>query len=230
MKHLRLLLVAILAVSVSACNLLSASTTPTITPSTAPSLEFGMPTPVAPPTSTKELAPSTQAVDFPQQDVLDQAFIIVRALKEKDFATLSRHVSPRMGLRFSPYAAVKDSDQVFTASQVAGLITNGTTYHWGAYDGNGKPIDLTFSDYYAGFIYARDFANAPQVALNFRIGVGTTLDNSVEFYQDGMVVEFHDPGSDAGLQGMDWRSLRLVFMLEGNTWNLVGIIHDQWTT
>jgi hypothetical protein len=28
---------------------------------------------------------------------------------------------------------------------------------------------------------------------------------------------------------MDWRSLRLVFMQDGGTWYLAGIIHDQWT-
>jgi hypothetical protein len=45
-----------------------------------------------------------------------------------------------------------------------------------------------------------------------------------------MIVEYYFPGFDLQLQGMDWRSLRLVFTLYDNTWYLVGIIHDQWTT
>jgi UDP-N-acetyl-2-amino-2-deoxyglucuronate dehydrogenase len=30
-------------------------------------------------------------------------------------------------------------------------------------------------------------------------------------------------------EGMDWRSLRLVFEKKNDIWYLVGIIHDQWT-
>ena len=29
--------------------------------------------------------------------------------------------------------------------------------------------------------------------------------------------------------GMDWKSLRLVFQEKDNIWYLVGIIHDGWT-
>ena len=51
----------------------------------------------------------------------------------------------------------------------------------------------------------------------------------MEYYQSAVVVEFYFPGFDPQYAGMDWRSLRLVFMQQGSDWFLVGIIHDQWT-
>jgi len=75
-----------------------------------------------------------------------------------------------------------------------------------------------------------DFANAPQIAINHRLGVSTTMDNAEKFYPEAMIVEYYFPGFDAQLEGMDWRSLRLVFQQDNSTWYLVGIIHDQWTT
>ncbi len=234
MKFGFFLLVAILFAGITGCNLVFAPTAPTITPPAAPSLEFTIPTPTSLPTPTvvhiSATSAPTQVVQSPQQSVLDQAFTIVRALKEKDFAAVANYVSPKMGLHFSPFAAVNDTDLVFPALRVASLPDDNSTYLWGVYDGSGKPINLSFNDYYAKFIYDEDYANAPQLALNFRLGVSTTIDNSAEYFSGAMIVEFHFPGSDAELAGMDWRSLRLVFLQEGNTWNLVGIIHDNWTT
>jgi hypothetical protein len=152
------------------------------------------------------------------------------ALKDKDMVRLSQYVQPQLGLRFSPYASVKDTDQVLPPDKIAGLMADSTVYTWGAYDGSGEPIDLTFADYYSKFVYDVDFANAPQLALNHRLGVSTTTDNSVEFYPTAMIVEYYFPGFEPQLDGMDWRSLRLVFMENNSTWYLVGIIHDQWTT
>jgi hypothetical protein len=164
------------------------------------------------------------------QAVLQEAAEVVSALQHKDMAALSQFVHPQMGLRFSPYAAVKASDQVFPPDKLAGLPTDETTYTWGSYDGSGAPIQLTFADYYAQFIYDADFANAPQLALNHRLGVSTTLDNSTEFYPGSMIVEYYFSGFDPAFGGMDWRSLRLVFTPANSTWYLVGLIHDQWTT
>ncbi len=228
------LLVAFIIAGITGCNLVFAPSAPTITPRAAPSLEFAITTPTSLPTPTLVPIPPTNAPppagQSPQQAVLDQAFIIVRALKEKDFDAVASYVSPKMGLHISPYASVKDTEQVFPADKVPSLLADNSAYLWGVYDGSGKPINLSFIDYYAKFIYDEDYASAPQLALNFRLGVSTTLDNSAEYFPGAMIVEFHFPGADAGLAGMDWRSLRLVFMQEGSAWYLVGIIHDNWTT
>jgi hypothetical protein len=59
--------------------------------------------------------------------------------------------------------------------------------------------------------------------------VGNSIDNSQEYYPGARIVEYYFPGFDPQYAGMDWRSIRLVFMEENNIWYLVGIIHDQWT-
>ena len=43
-------------------------------------------------------------------------------------------------------------------------------------------------------------------------------------------VEYHDPGEDPQYEGMDWRSLRLVMVPDGEDWRLVGVVHAEWTT
>jgi hypothetical protein len=42
-------------------------------------------------------------------------------------------------------------------------------------------------------------------------------------------MEYHFSGFEAQYEGMDWESLRLVFIQEDSTWYLVGIVHDEWT-
>ncbi len=186
-------------------------------------------TPVVAPTVVT-VDPTVSTAPSAQQAVLDRAFDVIAAIKTQDMPVLSTYAHPVAGLRFSPYAYVSDSDQVFPPDQVAALPIMSRTFSWGIYSGSGAPIDTSFGQYYSEFIYDQDFANAPQIALNYRLGVSTSTDNIFEYYPSSMVVEFHFPGFDPSLQGMDWRSLRLVFQQYNGAWYLAGIVHDQWTT
>jgi hypothetical protein len=233
MNHKYVLIFIVLAILLAGCNLSAPAISPTVVPSALPSLEFVQPTPIvlASPISlptTIPIPPPATALST-QQEILDRAAEVIRAFKDKDMVSLSAYVHPEMGLRFSPYAYVKDTDQVFAPEKVAGLMDDYTVYTWGVYDGSGAPIDLSFPDYYTKFIYDVDFSDAPQVALSHRLGVGNSIDNSLEFYPVSIIVEYYFPGFDAQYAGMDWRSLRLVFTEYNSTWYLVGIIHDQWT-
>lgn len=153
----------------------------------------------------------------------------VEALRDRDLAQLAGMVHPVKGVRFSPYAFVRDEDLVFLPDQLAGALDDPTVYVWGVFDGSGEPIEMTFAAYYERFVYDQDYANAEQIGYNQRIGMGNTIDNSLEYYPGASVVEFHFSGFDPAYGGMDWRSLRLVFQREGDTWYLTGIIHDEWT-
>jgi len=44
-----------------------------------------------------------------------------------------------------------------------------------------------------------------------------------------VVVEFYRAPQDPQYGGMDWQSLRLVLLPDGDSWRLVGVIHDEWT-
>ncbi|MFZ2096005.1 MAG: hypothetical protein WAV05_05135 [Anaerolineales bacterium] len=213
----------------SGCNFAAPTVSLTAIPTTAPTLEFSEPTLIQPISTTLPSLITTSTPLSAQQSVLDQASEVITLLKNKDMLSLSKYIHPLLGLRFSPYAFVKDTNQVFSANEVAGLLTDSTIYTWGNYDGSGAPIELPFAEYYSQFVYDVDFADAPQIALNHRLGVSTSMDNNLEFYPGGMIVEYYFPGFDPQYAGMDWRSLRLVFMQDNNNWYLAGIIHDQWT-
>ena len=227
------LILSLLALLLVGCTSAALSPTPGSILTNTPPLEFNSPTqvliPITDPNQSQGInGVGTSPISDPQA-VMDMSFKVVEALKDQDTTTLSEFVHPQLGLRFSPYSYVKDTDQVFTAESVAGLMEDGTIYLWGNYDGSGEPINLTFADYYAKFVYDVDFANPAEMSLNHRLGSGNSLDNAQEFYPGAMIVEFHFPGFDPQYGGMDWRSLRLVFMQSDQTWYLAGIIHDQWT-
>ena len=165
----------------------------------------------------------------PEEVVPNLASQAVLALKNRDMQALAALVHPVAGLRFTPYAYVQPSNLVLPAHQLPNVFEDATVYHWGVYDGSGEPMDLTFAQYYANFVYDQDYAQAEEVSHNQRLGTGNSIDNSREFYPGAFVVEYYFSGFEPQYAGMDWRSLRLVFQKHEGTWYLVGIIHDEWT-
>jgi len=160
----------------------------------------------------------------------ERALDVLTAIKNYDMEKLADAVHPDKGVRFSPYGYVEvDNDLVFTAEEVKNLASDSKTYLWGYYDGSGEPINLNFSDYYKRFIYDADFINAEQVGYNKALGHGNTVNNSFDVYKNSIIVEYYFSGLDPKYEGMDWRSLRLVFEKKDDIWYLVGIIHDEWT-
>jgi hypothetical protein len=171
-------------------------------------------------------------VGLASDQVAARAAEAIMALKDGDMEDLSSLVHPGKGVRFSPYATVQvgtGGDLVFGASEVRGLLTDPTVYHWGGYDGTGKPIDLTFQQYYDEFVYGVDFVRPDVIGFGETVGQGNSIDNIASAYPNGVMVEYHFEGFEPMYAGMDWRSLRLVFEERDGTWYLVGIVHDQWT-
>ncbi|MCZ0755632.1 hypothetical protein [Anoxybacillus sp. J5B_2022] len=164
------------------------------------------------------------------KDVLHIALDVVASLQAKDMNRLATYVHPEKGVRFSPYGHVNiDSDVVFKKNELPSLMESDRIYHFGTFDGSGQPIDMTFGDYFQKFVYDVDFASPHMIGNNVVIGKGNTLENIHDVYPNAVFVEFHFTGFDKQANGMDWRSLRLVFEKQGDTWYLVGIVHDQWT-
>ncbi len=166
---------------------------------------------------------------YPVIDLENDAAQVIRALAVKDMERVAEFVHPVMGVRFSPYAFVSEDHQVLMPDELPGLAGSGEVYVWGAYDGSGASIELTFDAYYEEFVYSADFANPEQMAVNERISQGNSINNISEFYPYSSFIEYHFSGFDAQYEGMDWQSLRLVFLQEGDAWYLVGIVDDQWT-
>ncbi|WP_340007191.1 hypothetical protein MHH52_05710 [Paenibacillus sp. FSL K6-0276] len=164
--------------------------------------------------------------------VTEAASTVMKSLRDKDMNQLAAWVHSEKGLRFSPYAYVDTkNDIMFTKSEVEGLMKDSTERVWRSFAGSGDLIEMTFADYYKQFVYDADFIQTAEIAVNKGLGQGTTLNNLNEVYPKDQYdfVEYHIDGIDPSVEGMDWRSLRLVFEKIGEDHALVGIIHDQWT-
>ncbi|MCD1258719.1 hypothetical protein B5M42_007710 [Paenibacillus athensensis] len=165
-----------------------------------------------------------------EKALAEPAATVVNALREKNMQALKPLVHPDRGVRFSPYAFVDvKSDLVFKPSKLDKLMDSSKEYVWGAYDGSGEPIKMTFSQYLNGFVYGRDYAHPEQMAYNTFVHTGSTTNNLRAAYPTAAFVEYNfSRGADGNELG--WSSLRLVFEPKGGKWYLVGIINDQWTT
>jgi len=152
------------------------------------------------------------------------------AIKNNDFTTLSNLSSREHGILFAPYNYIDQKRNiVLTHEKIAEGFNNTKTYLWGTEDGTGDPISMTFESYYKRFVYSKDFASAPKVGYNQTLGLGNSLNNVRMIYPESIVVEYYFDGFDPKFEGMDWKSLRLVFEKEAGTWVLVAILHNQWT-
>lgn len=166
-----------------------------------------------------------------RQNLICESLDVMETIKDKDFEKLSNYVHPTKGVRFSPYFSIDmENDKVFTSQEVSNLGQSTEVFTWGRFDGSGESIDLNFNDYYDKFIYDQDYMNPHMIGgINHPIGKGNALDNIDEKYPDGKYVEYHFTGIDPQYDGMDWRSLRLVFEEYEGKWYLVGVVHGEWT-
>jgi len=147
-----------------------------------------------------------------------------------DFQGLAALVHPVKGLHFSPSAFVDRAEGVvLTPEEVSELGTDRSVRDWGWFDGSGEPIRSDFAEYSALFVRADEFLEAPRVGSEGRIGVSTTVDNIAALFPGAETVEFHLPGTDPDFEGMDWSSLRLVFLPMDSRWRLVAVVHDRWS-
>jgi hypothetical protein len=184
-------------------------------------------------TQDKDAAGSDDGIISPEdakEMIGTTADLVVRALADKDFDTVSEYVHPDLGVRFTPYTFVSvENDIVFAKGEIKNFLNDKNIYHWGNYDGSGEDIALTPGQYYEKFIYPADFVNAPQVGYNKVLSFGNMQENQFEIYKGAIIVEYYFPGFDPRYEGMDWRSLRLVFQRSDGSWKLTGIINNQWT-
>lgn len=165
-----------------------------------------------------------------QEHILLNSVNVLKALKEEDMESLKDYIHPQKGVRFSPYPYVDLSkDIVLKRDEIADVYQSDKIHNWGNYDGKGFPIELTFKDYYKISVYDVEFLNPQIIGNNYIVSSGNTKDNVKETYPHGRFVELYFEGFNAEYEGMDWRSLKLVFEEYKGKWYLVGIIHGQWT-
>lgn len=163
--------------------------------------------------------------------VLQVAKQVVEAFKAQDGKKLASLAHPEKGVRFSPGAYVDiASNMVFSRAQIETFWTDNKIYTWGFEDGTGDPINLTPSQYCREYIMSRDFLKPSSINVNNDQAAGNTSNNTALIYPNGTRVEYYiKPTTGNDLPELDWAALRLVFERSGESWFLVGVIHDEWT-
>ncbi len=156
---------------------------------------------------------------------------ILSILKHNNYQQLDFFINSEV--RFSPYGYIDTlEDKKLTAEQLVNYLTKNKLERidWGILDDeNGKPILLTAQEYFKKFVYDVDFLNAPNISLNKTISSGNSLNNIDSVYKHCTYIEFYFPGFEKKYEGIDWRSLKLVFKKQDNKFFLIGIVHNQWT-
>ena len=162
--------------------------------------------------------------------LLNTACYAVHLFQEKDYAALAKLVHPERGVTFTPYSTVTpESDLNFSPGQIETLAADQTVYTWGFMDGSGSPIAMTFPQYIDQYVFNADYTQASQIGIDQIIYTGNALENLHEVYTGCRFVDFSLPGRNGSNQGLDWNSLKLVFAPGETCWQLVGVVHSQWT-
>ena len=164
--------------------------------------------------------------------LLNTACLGVAALKDQNYACLATLVHPQKGLTFTPCSTVRpETDITLSASQIKELANSKTRYVWGEQSSSGSLIELTPAEYMKRFVFDRDYTQAPRIGVDQILFSGNALENLSQVYPGCRFVDFSFPAqsSDKG-QGTDWSSLKLVFEPGQYQWQLVAIIHSEWTT
>lgn len=174
-------------------------------------------------------------VDDPLRDsaLIAQTKTVLTFFKNKQYDSLALFVHPDEGVRFSPYAFVDTvNDKVIKAETLRNWADKKkqSKMKWGEFDGTGDPINMKADDYLKRFVYDANFLKPDSLKVNEQIGGGNTTSNLKDIYPGCNFTESHFPGIDKKYEGMDWRSIRLVFKLKDGKYYLVGVVHDEWTT
>lgn len=153
---------------------------------------------------------------------------IVQALKDKNYRKFADFIHPEKGVRFSMYAFVNSKeDKEFSKEDFLKYQPTKTIFTWGAKDGSGDLYKSTINNYFAKWVYSKDFVTG-QVSLNEFQGKGNSLNNLKQIYPKADFTENFIKGSEANSE-MDWKCLRLVFEEFQGKYYLVAVINDQWT-
>lgn len=157
---------------------------------------------------------------------------VLTALKNKNYDSFALFIHPEEGVRFSPNAFVDTpAHKVFTADEFKkeASIKKQRKIIWGDYDASGDPINKTINEYFKEFVYDVDFLTPEKRKVNEFIQGSSSQNNLLTVYEGCEFTESNFSGIEKKYDGMDWRSLRLVFKMKDGKFFLVGVIHDEWT-
>ena len=157
------------------------------------------------------------------------ALRVAYLLRNHDLVTIAEIAHPKKGVRFAPQSFLSEADLIFSAEEVANLWDDPVIYQWGYSMGEGAPLLMTFQDYYEQFVYSADYLFADRIGYGITVSHATTVENSLEIYPDATMIEYHFDGFNPQYEGLDWRTLRLLFEEDGDNYYLVAVIFSAWS-
>lgn len=162
--------------------------------------------------------------------ISDSSEVVINLIANKDYSELVNYIHPAKGVRFTQYSYVDiDSDLILTKEEFEQEVYTDKIYLWGYYDGIGTDIELTIEEYFDEFVYDADFLNADAIGYNEYTNETGMVENQYAIYHNSIIVEYYIAGINPDYNGMDWRSVRIVFEEYNGEWLIVGLIHNQWT-
>ena len=174
---------------------------------------------------TAPLAETTNA------ELTSLAYRIVNYIKTGDYSALSYVAHPEFGVVFSPRATVTlSTNRCFSPEQIAAFGADTNTYVWGIRNGSGEPIEMTPADYFAAYIFDKDYSEAALIGVNQIVRSGNALENITDVFPDVKFVDFYVAGGDReSAEGLSWSSLRMGFEEFEGSLMLTVIVHSEWT-
>lgn len=179
--------------------------------------------------STKTIEPAADSQKTATKDISQLSEEILPVLEQKNYKRLADFIHPALGLRFSPYGHIDvHSSRLFSPENLR-KVDPKHIYQWGYYDGSGESIRLDIDQYFTRFVMDAPFGKQGKKAINKILGRGNSKINIEEIFPGSTFVEYYIPGRKPDYRGMDWVSLRLIFVQKDKANYLVAIVHDSWT-
>lgn len=169
--------------------------------------------------------------DAGNAELTSLAYKVLAYIKDGDYEMLAETVHPEYGVVFSPCATVTLlTNRYFRPEQIAAFGDDMNAYVWGVRNGSGEPIEMTPADYFANYVFDKDYSAANIIGVDHVVRSGNALENIMDIFPGVRFVDFYVPGSERDPSDvLTWSSLRLGFEeYEGALW-LTVIIHSAWT-
>lgn len=156
---------------------------------------------------------------------LELMLLVTTAIEGLTNSTALGGLVGSQGLTIAPFTFVGDETVTLTADQVWNEEEKVRT--WGFETGTGDPIMSSLTDYLAALAARTAITSTAEIGYDELIGGGNTINNLEQIFPGATVVEYYHPGTDF-YGGLDWTSVRFVFVEEDGGLVLRALVSDQW--
>ena len=162
-----------------------------------------------------------------QETLRDISLVILTSIKERDYKTIANLIHPEDGIRFSPYGYFDSLDVKLDSAAFLESARSQQELTWGVYAGSGEPIQFTVNKYFEEFLWDANFLQPEKFSVDTLYSRSNHSFKNT--YPDAHFTESYFSGFDKKYEGMDWRSLMLVYKKFQGDYYVCAIIHDEWT-